>query len=228
MSVLFCAVSQGSCILARHAVCLGNFSEVTDKAMVKIQAQSAQKQTFQDGSYCYHYIKTLRFIYFCISEPNCNRIQAFQFLNVIQEKFERSYGSTPTTSHPIPFAMNGEFSPILSREMKALNDQMSSRNEDDSQDKLSRAQSEIQSVKDILVSNIDLVAERGERMEVLIDKTENLRSESISFRQRSRTLQRKMWWESLKMKIVLGVVFVLILYLIIAASCDGPLLPKCV
>lgn len=224
MSVLFCAVSHGSSILARHAVCLGNFSEVTDKAMAKIQAQSAQKQTFQDGSYCYHYIKTPHFTYFCISEPDCNRVRVFQFLNLVQEKFENTYGDTPTTPHPIPFAMNGEFSPVLAREMKALNDQIT----DNSEDKLSRAQSEIQSVKDILVSNIDLVAERGERMEVLIDKTENLRSESISFRQRSRTLQRKMWWESLKMKIALGVAVVLILYLILAASCDGPLLPKCV
>ena len=79
-----------------------------------------------------------------------------------------------------------------------------------------------------MVSNIEAIVDRGERIELLIDKTENLNTESIRFRGASHTLQRKMWWQNAKMKVVLAVLTLIIIYFAVAAGCGGLLWPKCV
>ena len=79
-----------------------------------------------------------------------------------------------------------------------------------------------------MVSNIEAIVDRGERIELLIDKTESLNTSSVNFRQTSQTLQRKMWWQNAKMKVVLAVVGVVLLYFAVSAGCGGLLWPKCV
>ncbi|NWU20729.1 VAMP7 protein, partial [Dyaphorophyia castanea] len=41
-------------------------------------------------------------------------------------------------------------------------------------DQVAETQAQIDELKGIMVRNIDLVAQRGEKLELLIDKTENL------------------------------------------------------
>jgi len=50
------------------------------------------------------------------------------------------------------------------------------------------------------------VALRGEKLELLVNKTENLCSQSMNFRVQSRTLQRSLFWKNVK----IYVIFVLI------------------
>ena len=77
-------------------------------------------------------------------------------------------------------------------------------------------------------SNIDAVLERGERLDLLIDKSDHLSSDSITFRQQTRQVRRQMWWEDVKMKVAVVVVAVALLYALVSWGCGGPLWPKCV
>ena len=43
------------------------------------------------------------------------------------------------------------------------------------------------------MANIDVIMERGEKLDLLIDKTENLSANSVTFRTTSRNLRRSMW-----------------------------------
>ena len=40
------------------------------------------------------------------------------------------------------------------------------------------------------------VLERGERIEILVDKTDNLNQASVAFKRRSVALRRQMWWKN--------------------------------
>lgn len=62
-------------------------------------------------------------------------------------------------------------------------------------DKVERVRDEVDRVKDIMVANIEAILERGERLELLVDKTEHLSNHSVTFKQASRSLARKMWWQ---------------------------------
>ncbi|KTG31901.1 hypothetical protein cypCar_00032243 [Cyprinus carpio] len=81
--------------------------------------------------------------------------------------------------------------------------------------KLSQVQDQVNDVKVILKDNIDKVLERGERLDNLIDITDNLQVTADSFQKTSTRVARKMWWRNTKMMIIIGVVVLAIIILII-------------
>lgn len=48
-------------------------------------------------------------------------------------------------------------------------------------DNISKVKSQIDNVKDVMVSNIDRVLERGEKIELLVDKTDKLNQQAFKF-----------------------------------------------
>lgn len=73
---------------------------------------------------------------------------------------------------------------------------------------------QVDEVKNIMVENIEKVLERGEKIELLVDKTDDLRFQAEKFQKTGRQLRSKMWWANCKMKLVV-VAAVLLLALII-------------
>lgn len=95
-------------------------------------------------------------------------------------------------------------------------------------DKVERVRDEVTKVKDIMVTNIEALLERGERLDLLMDKTEQLSSNAVTFKRTTRTLARRMWWQNFKVWIWITIAVVVVIYIIISASCGGPFWPDCV
>jgi vesicle-associated membrane protein 7 len=65
-------------------------------------------------------------------------------------------------------------------------------------DELTRAQSELNHVKDIMVQNVEQILSRGERIELLVDKTDVMAGQATAFRRGARSVRRQMWWRNKK------------------------------
>mmetsp|Transcript_13005 Transcript_13005/g.15534 ORF Transcript_13005/g.15534 Transcript_13005/m.15534 type:complete len:82 (+) Transcript_13005:3-248(+) len=79
-----------------------------------------------------------------------------------------------------------------------------------------------------MVNNIEKVLERGERIELLVDKTDRLNESSFRFEKTSKELKNALFYEKLK-SFFIGFVIVLILAYIAAATyCGGPTLKTCI
>ncbi|GJJ12949.1 SNAP receptor, synaptobrevin [Clathrus columnatus] len=78
--------------------------------------------------------------------------------------------------------------------------------------KTAAIQAQIDSTVDIMRENITKVAERGERLDVLQDKTDNLAVSAQGFR---RGANKNMWWKDMKMRIIIGVGIAILLVIII-------------
>lgn len=74
-----------------------------------------------------------------------------------------------------------------------------SRERDGNLDRVSRVQGEIEEVRQVMVANIDKVLERGEKIELLVDKAENLNQQAFKFRKQSSALKSAMWMKNLKL-----------------------------
>ena len=109
---------------------------------------------------------------------------AFSFLELVADHFRLQYGARAQTA--IAFSMNTEFSLTIANEMKRANTK-------EEPDKISSLQEGVNQVKDIMVANVEVILERGEKLDLLVDKTENLSANSVTFRTTSRNLQRTMW-----------------------------------
>jgi vesicle-associated membrane protein 7 len=92
----------------------------------------------------------------------------------------------------------------------------------ENEDVVAKAQREIDSVRGIMTENIERVLERGERIDLLVDKTAGLQTGAREFRVRSRGLRRRMWWKNTKLMILLVFVCVFLLYLFVGFGCGLP------
>ncbi|KAF5289933.1 hypothetical protein FQA39_LY14942 [Lamprigera yunnana] len=217
MPILYSVISRGATVLAKYAACAGNFPEVTEQIISKIPLQD-NKLTYSHGNYLFHYICQNKIIYMCITDDEFERSRAFLFLNEIKRRFQASYGSNIDTA--IGYAMNSEFASILGNEMKHYS-------ESTDVDTISKVHGELDELKNIMVKNIDNIAMRGERLELLINKTENLSNNSLTYRKTSRNLARSLFWKNVKLYIILGVVIAVIIYIIVSLSCGGLLWQGC-
>ena len=60
---------------------------------------------------------------------------------------------------------------------------------------LCRVQVEVSEVKGIMVENIEKVLERGEKLDLLVDKTELLQEGAFNFRREAKRLRQSLWWK---------------------------------
>ena len=73
-------------------------------------------------------------------------------------------------------------------------------------DELTRAQTELNHVKDIMVQNVEQILSRGERIELLVDKTDVMAGQATAFRRGALGVRRQMWWKSTKVMVVCVIV----------------------
>ena len=76
-------------------------------------------------------------------------------------------------------------------------------------DELQRAQAELAQVKDIMVQNVEQILSRGERIELLVDKTDNMAHQATAFRRGARQVRRQMWWRN-KRVLALGILVAIV------------------
>lgn len=68
--------------------------------------------------------------------------------------------------------------------------------------------------------NITKVSQRGERLDSLQDKTDNLAVSAQGFRRGANRVRKQMWWKDMKMRVCL-VICVIILLVVIIVPCKS-------
>jgi len=77
-------------------------------------------------------------------------------------------------------------------------------------------QAEIDSTVGIMRDNINKVSERGERLDSLQDKTDNLAVSAQGFRRGANRVRKQMWWKDMKMRMcIIAAVIILLLVVIV-------------
>ena len=85
--------------------------------------------------------------------------------------------------------------------------------------KIEDIRNEIEVVKQTMMNNIDKVVERGENLELLIDKSDTLNQSPFRFHSQARTLLRRLCWQNFLRGCLFVLVILLIVYIIIGSSC---------
>jgi vesicle-associated membrane protein 7 len=93
---------------------------------------------------------------------NDKRRIPFLFLEDMKERFTTTYGAKAQTA--IAFAMSNDFGKVIQNQMDYFNNH--------SVDAISAVNSKLDDVKNIIVKNIEMVLERGEKLELLVDKAD--------------------------------------------------------
>ncbi|RUS87814.1 hypothetical protein EGW08_004413 [Elysia chlorotica] len=78
-------------------------------------------------------------------------------------------------------------------------------------DNLDHLEGEVSEVTSLLRDNVEKVVGRGERIDALQSRSEDLEHSSSHFRSSAKQLKRKMWWKNCKlMCLIIVIVFVIV------------------
>ncbi|KAJ9155654.1 hypothetical protein NKR23_g1925 [Pleurostoma richardsiae] len=79
-------------------------------------------------------------------------------------------------------------------------------------------QAQIDDTVGVMRENITKVSQRGERLDALQDKTDNLAVSAQGFRRGANRVRKQMWWKDMKMRMCLiAGIIILILVIVIPA-----------
>lgn len=88
-------------------------------------------------------------------------------------------------------------------------------------------QGQLGNIKSVMVDNIDKVLDRGEKLSLLVDRSDNLHQQAFKFSKASTNFKRQMWLKNMKMAAMLGGLVLGVFYLFAATFCGGLLLRTC-
>eukprot|EP01094_Clydonella_sp_ATCC50884_P012143 TRINITY_DN2205_c0_g1_i1.p2 TRINITY_DN2205_c0_g1~~TRINITY_DN2205_c0_g1_i1.p2 ORF type:complete len:234 (-),score=61.86 TRINITY_DN2205_c0_g1_i1:197-856(-) len=218
MPIIYSLVARGPNILAEHATTSGTFHEVTRRLLSKLQQESGARMSYVYDQHVFHYKMDDALIYLCMADQGFGRRLPFAYLDDIQTRWKSMFGDRGRTAPSM--GMNSDFS-------RTLRTQMEFYNTNPAADKVKEVTEQLDEVKNVMSQNIEKVLNRGERIELLVDKTSHLEASSNTFRKRSESLKWAMIMKNVKL-IIGGICLLLIVaYFITAIVCRGIIFQGC-
>uniref|UniRef100_A0A6V7QTG6 Vesicle-associated membrane protein 726 n=1 Tax=Ananas comosus var. bracteatus TaxID=296719 RepID=A0A6V7QTG6_ANACO len=211
--LIYSFVARGMVILAEYTEFTGNFSTIASQCLQKLPA-SNNKFTYSCDGHTFNYLVEDGYTYCVVAVESTGREIPIAFLERAKEDFTKKYGGGKAATASAN-KVDLQFQVKLKEHMQFCVDHP------EEISKLAKVKAQVSEVKGVMMENIEKVLDRGEKIELLVDKTENLHSQAQDFRQQGTTMRRKMWLQNMKIKlIVLGIVIALIL-IIILSVCHG-------
>lgn len=209
MSIIYSLIARGTTVLVDYTETTGNFQQITGSILQKIPLHDDTKCTYVSGSYHFHVIVDDGLIFLCMADEDFGKRQPYAFLEEIKRRFVNStLKQRARTAHANEFRR--DFGQVLASQMALFSGPSY-----DETDQISKVRREVNEVKDVMTQNIEKVLERGEKIDVLVGKTEHLDHNSQVFHKQAVRLRKKMWWKNQKMCLLLLFVLLVIIAAIV-------------
>lgn len=212
-SLIYAFVARGTVILAEYTEYSGNFNSIAFQCLQKLPTAN-NKFTYNCDGHTFNYLVDNGYTYCVVATESAGRQVPIAFLERIKDDFVAKYGGGKAATAPAN-SLNKEFGSKLKEHMQYCVDHP------EEISKLAKVKAQVSEVKGVMMENIEKVLDRGEKIELLVDKTENLHNQAQDFKSSGTKIRRKMWLQNMKIKlIVLGILIALIL-IIVLSVCRG-------
>ncbi|KAL6205275.1 hypothetical protein ACLB2K_022537 [Fragaria x ananassa] len=236
MAILYAVVARGTVVLAEFSAVTGNTGAVARRILEKLPPDADSRVCFSQDRYIFHILTLDGLIFLCMANDTFGRRIPFAYLEDVHMRFMKNYGRV--APYAPAYAMNDEFSRVLHQQMEFFSSNPSA-------DTLNRVRGEVGEasiivlvfdfplrvlemfIRTIMVDNIEKILERGDRIELLVDKTATMQDSAFHFKKQSKRLRQALWMKNAKLLALLTCLIVVFLYIIIAACCGGITLPSC-
>ncbi|KAI9908707.1 hypothetical protein PsorP6_004464 [Peronosclerospora sorghi] len=217
MSIFYCVVANIHCPLAEYSIGGDkNMNEFAQKLLKKLNLteNAVESMDFEGRTYSYRVDSEVAYV--CVTNAAFGKSSAALFLKHINQLFDKQFGIRGKATK-LKLDMNRDFAPTLKLQMEMFSSSKGA-------EKLQALKNDMDKVKSNAQENIHKVLERGDKVELLTSKTDQLNSQSTAFAKSSTNLRRHLWWENVKMNIAIGAIIVLcigLLFLFIKGKVPG-------
>eukprot|EP01099_Mayorella_cantabrigiensis_P007627 TRINITY_DN682_c0_g1_i3.p1 TRINITY_DN682_c0_g1~~TRINITY_DN682_c0_g1_i3.p1 ORF type:complete len:171 (-),score=53.65 TRINITY_DN682_c0_g1_i3:203-715(-) len=147
----------------------------------------------------YNYVVEKGGCYLCVSTDGIAKRICFAYIERLKQEFEKKYRGNNTLAK--------EFSRFMESEKNFFSNNPEA-------DQIRGIQAQVDQVKEIMMDNIEKVLARGEKLEDLDRKAEQLMNNTEVFHKKSKKLKCEMLKKNLKLIVILVVVILVILAII--------------
>ena len=212
-SLIYAFVSRGTVILAEYTEFSGNFNTIAFQCLQKLPA-SNNKFTYNCDGHTFNYLVDNEFTYCVVADESIGRQVPVAFLERVKDDFVAKYGGGKAATVAAN-SLNKEFGSKLKEHMQYCVEHP------EEISKLAKVKAQVSEVKDVMMENIEKVLDRGEKIELLVDKTENLHHQAQDFRNSGTKIRRKMWLQNMKIKLIVLAILIALILIIVLSVCRG-------
>ncbi|KAH6778134.1 vesicle-associated membrane protein 726 [Perilla frutescens var. frutescens] len=209
--LIYSFVARGTVILAEYTEFKGNFSTIASQCLQKLSA-SNNRFTYNCDDHTFNFLVENGFTYCVVAVESAGRQLPIAFLERVKDDFMKKYGGGKASTAG-PNSLKKEFGPKLKEQMQYCVDHP------DEISQIAKVKAQVSEVKGVMMQNIEKVLDRGEKIELLVDKTDNLKSQAQDFKKQGTKIKRKMWVENMKIKLVVFGIVVLLALLVALSVC---------
>ena len=182
---------------------IGNFPQVTREVVLK-QVTKDQKSIYQyQDKYTFHILNKDGYTYLCLSDASYSTPKAQAFLDDVRTSFCSKY-SFEERELAISYSLNGFTNTILEK--------MEYYNRNRISPKLAKIKSEAGATLGIMQQNLETIMDRGDRIELLVKKANNVNIDSSNLQRRSSALKQQASHSTLKWVGFIGIVVIIVVY----------------
>ncbi|XP_020240482.1 vesicle-associated membrane protein 721 [Cajanus cajan] len=206
-SLIYSFVARGTVVVAEHTDFTGNFVDVAFQCLQRLPA-SNNKFTYNTDTHTFNYLTHDGFSYCVVAVEPVGRQLAMPFLERIKDDFTKRYGGGKAATATAK-SLNKEFGPKLKEHMQYCVEHP------EEVSKLAKVKAQVSEVQQVMRANIDQVLDRQVKIDVLVGQTEDLRNQAEDFRRTGGQIRRKMWYQNMKIKLIVLVILIVIILIIV-------------
>ncbi|RWR94147.1 vesicle-associated membrane protein 724 [Cinnamomum micranthum f. kanehirae] len=212
-SFIYSFVARGTMVLVEYTEFTGNFPAIASQCLQKLPS-SNNKFTYTCDHHTFNFLVEDGYAYCVVAKESVGKQVSIAFLERLKEDFKKRYGGGKADT-AMAKSLNKEFGPVIKEHMQYIIDHR------EEIGKLLKVKAQVSEVKSIMMENLDKALDRGEKLDVLTDKTEELRAQAQSFKKQGTQIRRKMWFQNMKIKLVVLGVLLLLVLIIWVSVCQG-------
>jgi vesicle-associated membrane protein 7 len=197
-------------LLAEVNEASGNAPEIARRILRRLPTEPGRRSYAYENGFSFHFLTEGRLIFLCM-EKGLDPPKAFAFLVEMQQSWRTQFAGTRGSSS------FKDFNHILA-DLRSDAERGVQGDED-----LDEVNAKLLATKAVMSDSIEKVLERGEKIELLVDKTEHLQNHAFRFAKSSTQLKRNLVWQSRKCLICAFCGLAAVVLTVVFTACGGQL-----
>lgn len=253
--IIYALVARGTCVLAEHTATAGNFALVTRRILERLPQEEGRASYSYDTSHSFHCVIRAGLAFLCMADSRTEQAAAHAFLDAVQSRWSAAYAEKGLTAlayamnSQFAAVLKELMESFSSAAGSSAGGAAASSSDQADAANVSRVEGELEEVRQVMVENIEKVSKRardcarlhevaldctrlheqvlarGEKIELLVDKTEHLTHQAFQFRRTTTRVKRGMYCKSLKLNLFLCTLLLLVIGARATASRSAPTRP---
>ena len=211
MAFVYGLVAHGAVPLAEYSPSTGNFKSVAIRLLENIDSKK-QYHVLQSDPYVFHsFTDNNRMNYLCLTEKTASAQLRIAFLEELNRKWTSKYGTQGAKF--TSYSKQKEFGPEIQALFTTYNSERAQ--------KIANIKGNIAQAQEKMTENLTEALIRGEKLEVMEEKANNIKENAQVFHRKATAVKRKMCWEKYRWYVAGVIIVLVIIFILILIFCNG-------